>query len=106
MPKYLVTASYTAEGTRGLMKDGGTKRVQVVRELLREAGATLESLYFALGDHDVYIVFDAPDAVAVTAIALATNSTGAVRVNTTMLLTPEEVDAAAKRTVHYTPPGR
>jgi len=105
MGKYLVTASYTADGAKGLLKDGGTKRLQVVRELLKGAGATLDAGYFALGEQDVILIVDAPDNASVTAIALATNASGAVRVKTTVLLTPQEVDAAAKKPVKYTPPG-
>lgn len=106
MAKYLVSASYTAEGARGLMKDGGSKRVQVVTGFLKAAGVTVESFYFALGEHDVFLIVDAPDHVTVAAVALATNASGAVRLSTTVLLTPGEVDAAAKKSVNYTPPGR
>ena len=105
MGKYLGTASYPAEGAKGLLKDGGTKRLQVVRELLKGAGATLDAGYFALGDQDVILIVDAPDNASVTAIALATNASGAVRVKTTVLLTPQEVDAATSKPVKYTPPG-
>jgi uncharacterized protein with GYD domain len=106
MAKYLIRASYTAEGAKGLIKDGGSKRVEVVRHLLKSAGGTLETAYFALGDHDFYCIVDAPDHTALTAIALATNASGAVRISTTVLLTPAEVDAAVKQAVAYTPPGR
>ena len=106
MAKYLVRASYTPEGAKGLLKDGGTKRVQVVKKLLKSAGITLDSIYFALGEHDVYLIVDAPDNAAMTAVALATNASGAVRLSTTVLLTPAEVDDAAKRSVVYTPPGQ
>jgi uncharacterized protein with GYD domain len=106
MGKYLVTASYTAEGAKGLIKDGGSKRVQVVTDMLKTAGITVESFYFALGEHDVFIVVEAPDNVTASAIALATNASGAVRLSTTVLLTPAELDAAAKKSVNYTPPGR
>jgi uncharacterized protein with GYD domain len=106
MAKYLVTASYTAEGAKGLMKDGGSKRVKVVTEALKAAGVTIESFYFALGEHDVFIIVNAPDHVTMTAVALATNASGAVRLSTTVLLTPAEVDAAVKKAVAYTPPGR
>jgi uncharacterized protein with GYD domain len=106
MAKYLVRASYTADGARGLMKDGGSKRVQVVTDMMRSAGATLEALYFALGDYDAYAIIDAPDILAVTAAALAANATGAVHVSTTPLLTPQELDRAITKAVTYTPPGR
>ena len=106
MGKYLVTASYTAEGAKGLMKDGGSKRVQVVTDALKGAGVKVESFYFALGEHDVFIIVDAPDNVTASAVAIATNASGAVRLSTTVLLTPAEVDAAAKKSIGYTPPGR
>jgi uncharacterized protein with GYD domain len=106
MAKYLITGSYTADGAKGLIKDGGSKRVQAVTSALKGAGVTIDAFYFALGDHDVVLIVDAPDHAAITAVALATNSSGAVRLSTTVLLTPAEVDAATKKSVTYTPPGR
>jgi uncharacterized protein with GYD domain len=106
MAKYLVKGSYTAEGAKGLVKDGGSKRVQVVTDALKAAGVTVDAFYFALGEHDVILIVDAPDYATVTAVALATNASGAVHLATTVLLTPAEVDAAAKKSVNYTPPGR
>jgi uncharacterized protein with GYD domain len=106
MAKYLVRASYTAEGARGLMKDGGSKRVAALETVLKSVGAKLDAFYFALGEHDVYTIIDAPDLASVSALALATNASGAVRVSTTVLVTPQELDAAAKKAVQYTPPGQ
>src|SRR5262245_22729965 len=105
MPKYLISASYTIEGAKGLMKDGGTKRVKVVTDALKGAGVTVEALYFALGNQDVFIIADAPDNATVAAVALATNSSGAVHVSTTALLTAADMDEATKKSVNYTPPG-
>ncbi len=105
MPKYLVTGSYTAEGARGLMKDGGTKRKQVVTAALEGAGLKIEAFYWALGTYDVVLIVDAPDHATLSAVALTTNASGAVRLSTTVLLTAAEVDAAVKKTVNYTPPG-
>ena len=106
MPKYLVSASYTTEGAKGLIKDGGTKRVKVVTEALKGAGVTVEALYFALGQQDAFIIADAPDNATIAAVALATNSSGAVHVSTTALMTPAEMDAATKKSINYTPPGK
>lgn len=106
MPKYLITASYTAEGVRGLAKDGGTKRRQAAEAAIKSAGGKLEAFYFAFGGHDAYIVIDAPDNASVAAASLAVNASGAVQASTVVLLTPEEMDQAAKKTVAYTPPGR
>lgn len=106
MPKYLIQASYTTEGVKGLAKDGGTKRRQAAEAAITSAGGRVESFYFAFGDHDAYIVVDGPDNASVAAASLAVNASGAVTVKTVVLLTPEEMDQAAKKTVTYTPPGR
>lgn len=106
MPKYLITASYTTEGVKGLAKDGGTKRRQAAEAAIKSAGGRLEAFYFAFGEHDAYVVIDAPDNVSVAAASLAVNASGAVQAKTVVLLTPEEVDQAARKTVTYTPPGR
>ena len=93
------------EGTKGLLKDGGSKRSAVVEELLKGMGGRLEAFYFALGETDVHAVIDAPDNVSVAAASLAVNASGAVSLRTTVLMTAEEMDQAAKKTVSYRPPG-
>lgn len=106
MPKYLVQASYTTEGTKGLLKEGGTKRRAAVEELMKGLGGKLEAFYFGFGDADAFVIIDGPDNVTAAAVSLAVNASGAASVKTTPLLTPEEIDQATKRTVHYRPPGR
>jgi uncharacterized protein with GYD domain len=106
MPKYMIVASYTADGAKGLLKDGGSKRREAAAAALKSAGATLESFYYAFGDADVYAVVDAPDHASMVGASIAINSTGAVALKTVPLMTPEEIDQAVKKTVSYTPPGR
>lgn len=105
MPKYLVRGSYTAQGLAGLMKDGGSGRKAAVDKAVESLGGKVESLYFGLGDTDVFVIADLPDAVAASAIALAAVSSGAIALTTTQLLSPEDVDAAIKKTVTYRSPG-
>ena len=106
MPKYLAHASYTVEGLKGLLKDGGSKRREVVEQLAKGLGGTLEAFYYAFGDDDVFAIFDLPDNVSATAVSLVINAAGAATVKITVLLTPEEVDQATKKTVDYRPPGQ
>src|SRR4249919_2044057 len=106
MPKYLLSASYSAEGSKGLLKDGGTKRVAAARTLVESLGGKLETLYFAFGDTDVVAIVDLPDNAAAAAASLTIAGTGALTGEMTVLLTPEEIDQAAKKTGTYTPPGR
>ena len=105
MPKYLYEASYTAEGVKGLLKDGGTKRRTAVEDLVNSIGGKLEGFYFSFGVHDVVVIVDAPDNVSAATASLIVNATGAVKLKTTVLLTPEEMDAATKKTAKYRPPG-
>ena len=106
MPKYLIQASYTVEGTKGLLKDGGTKRRTAVNVLMKQLGGSVETFYFAFGDADVFAIVEAPDNITAAAVSLTITASGAVRLKTTLLMTPEEIDQAAKRTVAYRPPGR
>ncbi len=106
MPKYLVQANYVGEGIKGLIKDGGTGRRAAIENLVKSSGGTVEAVYFAFGDTDVYIIADLPDNASAAALALTANSTGMVACKTTVLMTPEEVDKATKKTVTYRPPGQ
>lgn len=105
MPKYLLKASYTAEGARGLTKEGGTSRRDTIAKLAEDAGGKLESFYFAFGEADAYVICDIPDNATAAALALAVNSSGAANVTTVVLMTPEEVDQATRTEVGYRPPG-
>jgi len=106
MAKYLWEVSYRPEGAKGILKDGGTKRRQVVEAAIKANGGKLEAFYFAFGKKDAYLIADVPDHVSVAAVALVVNASGAASVRTTVLLTPEEIDQASKKSVTYTPPGR
>lgn len=94
------------EGLRGLLREGGTKRREAVEQLVKSSGGTLEAFYYAYGGDDFFIIVDLPDSVTTTAISLAVHTTGAVTFKTIVLITPEEVDAAVKKSVSYRPPGQ
>lgn len=106
MPKYLFQGSYIGEGLKGLLKEGGSKRREAVEQAVNGMGGRLEGFYYAFGDDDVYAVADLPDNISSAALALLINASGAVSIKTTVLLTPEEVDQAAKVSIDYRPPGK
>jgi uncharacterized protein with GYD domain len=106
MTKYLWQASYTADGVKGVLKEGGSGRRDAVEKLIADLGGTLEAFYFAFGEDDVYIISELPDNTTAAAISLAVGSTGAVRIKTSVLLTPDEVDRAVHTTVGYRAPGK
>ena len=105
MPIYLWQASYSVDGTKGLMKDGGSKRRAAVQQMVEKSGGKLHAFYFAFGEADVCGIAEFPDTASAVAASLAVNAVGAAHLKTTLLITPEEVDAAAKKSVSYRPPG-
>jgi uncharacterized protein with GYD domain len=106
MPKYLMEASYTAEGAKGLAREGGSSRRKTVEEMVKGLQGTLEAFYYAFGASDVFLIVDMPDAVTAAAVSLAINQTGAVQLKSHVLMTPEEMDQAAKKSVNYRAPGK
>jgi len=94
------------EGLRGLLREGGTKRREVVEQLVTQQGGRLEAFHYAYGGDDFFIIADMPDSVTTSAVSLAVNATGAVSFKTIVLIMPEEVDAAVKKSISYRPPGQ
>ena len=105
MPKFLIEASYTTQGVKGVQSAGGSSRRDAVAKLAESAGGSLESFHFGFGDSDAYVIVDLPDNEAAAAVALTVNASGGVTTKTIVLMTPEEVDAAAQKSVDYRPPG-
>ena len=106
MSKYLVEASYTAEGVKGVLKEGGSGRRAAIEQLITGAGGKVESFYFVFGDDDVIVVADMPDNATMAAVSLVISAAGAATIAVRVLLTPEEIDAATKKTIEYRAPGR
>jgi uncharacterized protein with GYD domain len=105
MPKYLIQASYIGDGVQGLRQEGGSARRAVVKKACSSVGGKLDAFYYAFGDTDVITIMDLPDNVTAAGVALLVAATGKVAIKTTVLLTPEEVDAAVKVGGDYRPPG-
>ena|SRR5215468_2762810 len=105
MPKYLFESDYSAAGTKGLLKDGGSKRQAVVEESIKSLGGKVEAFYFTFGARDAVVIVDLPDNVSAAALSLAVSASGAVALRTTPLITPAEIDKAVKKKVAYRVPG-
>ena len=105
MPKYLISASYSAEGLRGLQKDKASGRRQAATAAIESLGGKVECFYNALGADDVYVIVDLPDNSTAAAVGVTVSATGLVRTRTTALLTVEETDRALEKSITYRPPG-
>ncbi|HKW59058.1 MAG TPA: GYD domain-containing protein [Candidatus Dormibacteraeota bacterium] len=106
MAKFLTLGSYTNEGLKGLLKEGGSGRRKAVEDAVAGMGGRVEAYYFAFGDFDVAVISDVPDNVTAAALAIGIAATGTVNVKTIVLLTPEEVDQATKKTLSFRAAGR
>ena len=106
MSKYLLIGSYTIEGLNGLLKDGGSRRRQDLENSIKILGGSLEAMYYAFGPDDVICIVDMPDHVKTATLSLVVTASGAAKVKTVVLLTPEEIDQAARVKIDYRPPGQ
>jgi uncharacterized protein with GYD domain len=105
MARYLLQVSYTLDGARGVLKEGGSSRRATVQALLEGMGGTLEHFDFALGSDDAYVIAELADVTDVAAVSLAVAAGGGARLRTVQLLTPAQMDEAAKKQVNYRAPG-
>jgi uncharacterized protein with GYD domain len=106
MPKYLIQGSYSDQGLKGLLEEGGSKRREAAEQSTKGMGGRIEAFYYAFGNDDFVIIVDLPSNVDASALSLAANASGAVKSRITVLITPEEVDQATKMTVKFRPPGK
>jgi uncharacterized protein with GYD domain len=86
MAKYLVEARYTAEGAKGLAREGGTGRRAAAAKAVEGLGGKVESFYYAFGDVDAYVIFDVPDNVSAAALSLAVGQSGGINTKTVVLI--------------------
>lgn len=105
MAKYLIVASYTSPGIKGVIAKGGTARREAIEKMAADMGGHVESFYFGFGDGDAFVIVDLPDNTSAAAVSLAVGASGMASTKTTVLLTPEEIDRAAATSVNYAPPG-
>ena len=106
MPKYLIQGSYSGQGLKGLLEEGGSTRREAAEQATKGVGGRLEAFYYAFGNDDFVIIVDLPSNVDASALSLTANASGAVKSRMTVLITPEEVDQATKKTVKFRPPGK
>ena len=105
MPRYLWQISYTTDGAKGLLSEGGPSRRDAITAMVESVGGHVEVCYYAFGATDLYVIGEVPDDVAAASLSLRTAATGAARSQTVVLLTPEQLDEATRREVTYRPPG-
>jgi uncharacterized protein with GYD domain len=106
MASFLVQFSYTEQGVKGLLKEGGSKRREATKQLVESLGGKLVAYYFAFGEYDGFAIVEGGDNIDTAAANLIVGASGAVRTKTTVLLTAEEIDQAVQKSGKYRPPGQ
>src|ERR1700750_772211 len=99
MPKYLVEGRYTSEGLRGLAREGSSRRRADIAKTIESAGGKLEAIYFAFGDADFYIIYDAPDNISAAALSVVANQSGFVTSKIIALMTADQMDHAIRKSM-------
>lgn len=107
MPMYLTRFGYTPATWAKMIKNPEDRR-GAATQYIEAVGGKLHGFWYALGDHDAYGLWEAPDNVSMAATALAITSGGALSEHhTTVLLSVEETIAALQKaaTISYRAPG-
>jgi uncharacterized protein with GYD domain len=104
MPKFLFKIRYSQEGLKGTLAEGFANREAYIRDLTSNMGLSIEAFYWALGEDDVFIIFDGPSANAIAA-SLVASAGGIGKISTVALLTAAEMDEAASKLPDYRAPG-
>ncbi len=104
MPRFLFIGTYAPQGAKAILSAGGTARRSAIEKMCSDAGGRMETFNFAFGTDDVYATAELPDTRTAAAMALTVNASGVAHVRTVVLMSPEEVDAAAQVHPVYQPP--
>jgi len=105
MAKYLFIGTYTAEGAKGVLREGGSGRLAAARQVVESVGGTVESVYWGFGKEDFYTIVDLPSHAAAAAISLTIGGSGSTHVRTVPLMTADDIDTAIKMSPSFRPPG-
>lgn len=97
MPRYLILASYNEAGMQALASHP-QDRLEGVVKLVESHGGKVHSFDFALGEHDVVGIIEAPDDVTAATLSLAIQKPAHLKhFTTTRLLSNEEMMQAMQR---------
>jgi uncharacterized protein with GYD domain len=105
MGKFMFHGSYTAAGAAGVLKDGGSGRRKAIEAVATSLGGSIESVYWATGADDFYIIADLPDTKASAALSLTVGASGAATVTTAELFSAADLDEIVGRRATYRAPG-
>lgn len=80
MAKYILLGNWTEQGARNV-KDT-VKRARAAREAFAKMGVSAREWFFTMGQYDIVLTVEAPDAATLARATLTLTSLGNVRVET------------------------
>jgi uncharacterized protein with GYD domain len=108
MPKFLMQATFTPDGVKNLIEQGGTKRQEQLQGLAQSLGGTLEAVYFSPQRNEGFVILDLPDGqrINLAGTLMAVNAGGFVQIKAQPVLTARELDSAVERARSIKVPGK
>jgi uncharacterized protein with GYD domain len=95
MATYLTLGNFTDQGIRDVRET--TKRADAVKAAAKKLGVTMKDIYWTMGQYDVVAVFEAPDDVSMSALALAIGSAGNIHGQTLRAYSKDEMNSVLKK---------
>ncbi len=97
MPYYMTQAKYSKDAVQGMLANPHD-RSGPVGKLIESIGGKLHHIFFAFGEDDVVILYEAPDNASAAGAILAVAGSGSVSAaKTTVLMTVDEAVTAMKK---------
>jgi uncharacterized protein with GYD domain len=96
VPTFIGLINWTDEGIKGYKET--VDRAAKAEELAETVGGRVLDIYWTLGEHDIVVIFDAPDDETATAFLLATGSLGNIRTKTLRAFNREEMQGILDKT--------
>jgi uncharacterized protein with GYD domain len=94
---YLARFGYTPETWTALIEEP-QNREEAIRPMFEKAGCVLHGLWYAFGEDDGYVLYDAPDPTTAASISVAVAASGALRsFSTTQLISVDEMVEALRK---------
>ncbi len=91
MATYIFLGNFTDQGARTI-KDS-PKRAVAVKEAAKKFGVTMKEIYWTMGQYDMVVLFEAPDDISISALALAVGSAGNIRGQSLRAFSKDEMGA-------------
>ena len=95
MATFIGLVSFTDQGIRNVKET--TKRAEAVKQLAAKAGVKVKDIYWTLGQHDLVVIWEAPDAETLLPLLFALGAQGNARTQTLRAFNAEEIGKVISR---------